>query len=183
MAGRSRAARVARASLRRRIHGGRHVLVRFAPRGVSPECGCVGETQRCFLFLFLPPLPTSRVRVGGEYTYSARTLQKGGGWRWWEGFKKLARRLHESFLQCQIDGRRPEGVLLPYRGLKFLWRYLAPKLPELRAPRSRNCSSIAALVTRMGDRDPRGGRGDLGPSHVLFDALAHEEAALRRARR
>ena len=83
MAGRSRAARVARASLRRRIHGGRHVLVRFAPR----ECH--------------PIVP----RSPGEGT-SERVVRadKGGGWRWWDGLKTLGRRLHESFLQCQIDG-------------------------------------------------------------------------------
>ena len=59
------------------------MLVRFAPR----ECH--------------PIVP----RSPGEGT-SERVVRadKGGGWRWWDGLKTLGRRLHESFLQCQIDG-------------------------------------------------------------------------------
>ena len=57
----------------------------------------------------------SRARLGRGTSERAAILRKQraaqrGGWRWWEGLKTLARRLHESFLQCQIDGMCRQGV-------------------------------------------------------------------------
>ena len=125
----------------------------------------------------------SRARLGRERRNELCVLTKGVGGgggtgsKHWEGvctspFSSV-RLMGCGHVAAGHAGVAPSAAVLAV---------LAPKLPELRAPRSLNCSQL--LVTRMGDRDPRGGRGYLGrPSHVLFDALAHEEAALRWARR
>ena len=97
------------------------MLVRFAPRRVSPDC----------------PALAGEGNVGTSSKLILRTQRapQRGGWRSWEGVKKMGRRLHESFLQCQIDGMWPRNVsgavARPMgRQLACFSAGLAPKLPE-----------------------------------------------------
>ena len=88
------------------------MLVRFAPRGVSPDCPALAWGGEC------------RNERGLTGILRSSVLHNGGGWRSWEGFKKMARRLHESFLQCQIDVMSLGKIQGQSRdfGYKFLWR-------------------------------------------------------------
>ena len=172
MAGSSRAARVACASLWRRIHGGRDVLVRFAivPRSLVGCRGVVG---------------LSVVSGGGERAsfQKPRTqlLHNWAGWRSWEALKKkkkknekpfarglspgclcFLRSVCTSFLRCWRQVSASRGKLLG-QGYGLLVSNLTSTC------NTRNfCDGISAsqvqrrlqlncLFREMGDRDPRGG--------------------------